>query len=186
MLYHDAVRAPAEIEHALAAQYAELDDLLARSDVLSLHVPLLASTVRLVDARRLELMKQSAYLVNVARGEVVEEHALVDALRCGRLRGAALDVFESEPLPPGHALTELDNVILTPHAAGTVMEARVRLMKHTAANVGRVVRGEPPIDVVNGAGERWRASISRATRKRRRSSAGLRTSVEMQCLASEE
>jgi phosphoglycerate dehydrogenase-like enzyme len=150
LLYHDALRAPREVEQSLSIAYAELDDLLARADVVSLHVPLVDSTRALLDAGRLAAMKPSAYLVNVARGEVVDERALIDALRDGRLRGAALDVFGTEPLPRGHPLTELENVILTPHAAGTVMEARIRLLKLTAANVTRVVRGELPIDVVNG------------------------------------
>jgi phosphoglycerate dehydrogenase-like enzyme len=150
LLYHDAVRAPGDVEEALGCRYVELDELLGASDIVSVHVPLVQSTKQLLDGERLGLMKPSAFLVNVARGEVIDEDALLDALCNGRLAGAALDVFETEPLPRAHAFTELDNVILTPHAAGTVMEARIRLMKLTAANVARVVRGEAPIDVVNG------------------------------------
>jgi phosphoglycerate dehydrogenase-like enzyme len=150
LLYHDAFRPGADVEESLGVTYAELDDLLARADVVSLHVPLLDTTRRLLGADRLAVLKQSAYLINVSRGEVIDEGALVEVLREGRIAGAALDVFETEPLPAGHPLTELDNVILTPHAAGTVMEARIRLMKLTAANIARVMHGEAPFDVVNG------------------------------------
>jgi phosphoglycerate dehydrogenase-like enzyme len=126
-----------------------LTDLLQVSDVVSLHVPLLPTTHHLLDADRLALMKASAYLINVARGEIVDEHALIEALRDRRIAGAALDVFEHEPVRPEHSLTRLDNVILTPHFAGTTIEARARVMKLTAANIQRVVRGEAPIDIVN-------------------------------------
>jgi phosphoglycerate dehydrogenase-like enzyme len=94
---------------------AELDQLLAQSDVVSIHATLAPQTRGLIDARRLALMKRSAYLINTARGPIVDEPALVDALRAGRIAGAGLDVFDREPLPPGHALARLPNVVLTPH-----------------------------------------------------------------------
>jgi phosphoglycerate dehydrogenase-like enzyme len=97
------------------AERRELDDLLAQSDVVSIHVSLAASSRNLIDARRLALMKPSAYLVNTARGPIVNEAALVDALAQRRIAGAGLDVFDQEPLPPGHSLTTLDNVVLAPH-----------------------------------------------------------------------
>jgi phosphoglycerate dehydrogenase-like enzyme len=118
--------------------------------VVSVHVPLTATTRRLLDGGRIAMMKPSAYLVNVARGEVVDEPALLSALQAGGIRGAALDVFEQEPLPAGHPFAGLDNVILTPHSAGTAREAVIRVMKMTAANIQRVMRGETPIDLVNG------------------------------------
>jgi glyoxylate reductase len=150
VIYHDAFRAPEDVEASLGVTHVELDELLTRADVVSLHVPLAESTTGLLSADRLGLMKKSAYLVNVSRGEVIDEAALVDALANGRLRGAALDVFAEEPLPAGHPLAELDNVILTPHTAGTVVEARIRVMKAVAANVGRLIKGEPLVDIVNG------------------------------------
>jgi len=150
VLYFDAFRPSAEEEAALGVEYAELDDLLARADIVSLHVPLLPDTRHLIDARRLGLMKPDAGLVNVARGGIVDEAALLETLRAGKLRGAALDVFEQEPLPAGHPFTELDNVILSPHTAGTVVEAQVRILKKTKANLNRVLAGEPLVDVVNG------------------------------------
>jgi phosphoglycerate dehydrogenase-like enzyme len=97
------------------AQRRDLDDLLASSDVVSIHVSLADSSRNLIDARRLALMKRSAYLVNTARGPIVNEAALVDALAQRRIAGAGLDVFDREPLPAGHALTKLDNVVLAPH-----------------------------------------------------------------------
>jgi len=150
ILYHDAFRPSPGDEAALGVEYAELDDLLARADIVSLHVPLLPDTRHLIDARRLALLKPDACLVNVARGGVVDEAALLEVLREGRLRGAALDVFEQEPLPAGHPFTELDNVILSPHTAGTVVEAQVRILKKTKANLNRVLAGEALVDVVNG------------------------------------
>lgn len=93
----------------------ELDDLLRRADVVSVHATLAQETRDLLDARRLRLMKPTAYLINTARGPIVNEVALIQALSDGSIAGAALDVFECEPLPAGHALTRLPNVILTPH-----------------------------------------------------------------------
>ena len=93
----------------------ELDDLVGEADVVTIHVSLSASSRGLVDARRIALMKPTAFLINTARGPVVDEAALFDALAAGRIAGAGLDVFDREPLPPGHPLTTLGNVVLTPH-----------------------------------------------------------------------
>jgi phosphoglycerate dehydrogenase-like enzyme len=100
---------------AAGAEPCELDDLLRDSDVVSVHATLAPETRGLLDARRLGLMKETAILVNTARGPIVAETALVAALAKRRIAGAALDVFDSEPLPAGHPLTALPNVILTPH-----------------------------------------------------------------------
>jgi (S)-sulfolactate dehydrogenase len=104
-----------------------LDALLAQSDVLTLHVPLLPATRNLVDAARLAAMKPGAILVNTARGGVVDEAAVAAALRSGRLGGAALDVFEKEPLPAGSPLAGCPNLILTPHIAGLTAESNERV-----------------------------------------------------------
>lgn len=104
------------------AEALELDDLLTRSDIVSLHIVLSEVTHHLIDARRIALMKRGAILVNTSRGPLVDEEALVGALRDERIAGAALDVFETEPLAAGHPLTKLDNVILSPHAGGFVEE----------------------------------------------------------------
>ncbi len=97
------------------AERRELDDLLGEADVVTMHVSLSPSSRGLLDARRIALMKPTAFLVNTARGPIVDEVALVDALKAGRLAGAGLDVFDQEPLPAGHPLTTLSNVVLTPH-----------------------------------------------------------------------
>jgi phosphoglycerate dehydrogenase-like enzyme len=105
-----------------AAEAVELDELLERSDVVSLHLVLSEITHHLIDARRIALMKPGAILVNTSRGPLIDEAALVEALRGRRIAGAALDVFETEPLPAGHPLTERENVVLSPHAGGFVEE----------------------------------------------------------------
>jgi phosphoglycerate dehydrogenase-like enzyme len=100
---------------AVGAEHVDLDALLGESDVVSIHATLAAETRGLIDARRLALMKPAAILVNTARGPIVDERALVAALAQRRIAGAGLDVFDAEPLPPGHPLTTLRNVVLTPH-----------------------------------------------------------------------
>jgi phosphoglycerate dehydrogenase-like enzyme len=100
---------------AAGAERYELDELLAAADVISVHVSLTSSSRGLIDSRRLSLLKPTAYLINTARGPIVDEPALVAALAQGRIAGAGLDVFDVEPLPAGHPLTKLDNVVLSPH-----------------------------------------------------------------------
>ena len=150
LVYTDVVRLDAEAEQELGLDCLELEELLAAADIVSLHVPLTPETERMVNADRLELMKGSALLVNVARGEVVYTDALIAALRTGTIAGAALDVVDPEPLPVGHPLAELDNAVLTPHGAGTAIDARRRIMDLAGENIRRVMRGEPPVSVVNG------------------------------------
>ena len=132
------------------ATYAELDDLFATSDVVVLVIALSAQTRHLVDARRLDLMKADALLVNGARGDVVDEAALAHALREGRLGGAALDVFQTEPLPVGSPLRDLPGVLLSPHMAGSSGQAAGRIVNQARANLLRAMSGEPVVDVVNG------------------------------------
>jgi (S)-sulfolactate dehydrogenase len=113
----------------------ELDRLLAESDVVTLHMPLTAETRNLLDARRLGLMKAGAVLVNTARGGIVDESALAAALRAGRLAGAALDVFDAEPLPAGSPLAGCPNLVLTPHIAGLSRESNERVSGMIAERV---------------------------------------------------
>jgi phosphoglycerate dehydrogenase-like enzyme len=115
------------------AERRELDELLAQSDVVSIHVPLTTATRGLIDARRMALMKPTAYLVNTARGAVVDELALVEALRRQQIAGAALDVFATEPLPPHHPLTALPNVVLTPHIGWPTDEGYERFAEAACA-----------------------------------------------------
>jgi (S)-sulfolactate dehydrogenase len=114
-----------------------LDGLLREADVVTLHVPLTASTRRLMDVARIGMMKPGAVLINTARGAIVDEAALADALREGRLGGAALDVFEHEPLPAGSALSAAPNLILTPHIAGVTKESNERV----SAMIAELVAG---------------------------------------------
>ncbi|WP_430334510.1 2-hydroxyacid dehydrogenase [Rhodococcus sp. ACT016] len=127
-----------------SARYLALDDLLAVSDVLVLAVPLTAATRGLVGERELARLPEGAIVVNVARGPVVETTALTAALRTGWLGGAALDVFDDEPLAPDSDLLRLDRVLLSPHVAGGSATARERIYAMTARNVGRVCNGREP------------------------------------------
>ncbi len=125
-----------------------LDDLLSRADFVSLHVPLTPITLNMIGARELDLMKESAYLINCARGRVVDEEALYEACRHGRIAGAALDVFATEPLTHS-GLLELDNVIVTPHLGGTTHEALRASALEVAEQVRAVLLGEHPRHIVN-------------------------------------
>jgi D-3-phosphoglycerate dehydrogenase len=131
------------------AEYVELDELLSTSDVVVLVIALSEQTRHLVDARRLGLLKPGAVLVNGGRGGLVDEPALVDALRSGTLTAAALDVFAVEPLPADSPLRELP-VLLSPHMAGSSGQAAMRIVEQTTANLRRALDGEPLVDVVNG------------------------------------
>jgi phosphoglycerate dehydrogenase-like enzyme len=122
-----------------------LDELLQQSDYVSLHVPLNARTRHLLDRERLASMKPSAVLVNVARGALVDEEALVDALREGRLRGAGLDVFSQEPLPPDSPFLALDGVIATPHVAGVTRGTSRRRAQVCVENIERIEQGLDPL-----------------------------------------
>lgn len=133
----------------VAARYAELDDLVSGSDVLILVVALTPQTHGLLDARRLSLLPAGSLLVNAARGAVVDEVALVEALRSGPLAAAALDVFVTEPLPADSPLRDLP-VLLSPHAAGSTEQSSRRIRAASVANLRRVLAGEPVVDVVNG------------------------------------
>jgi len=126
-----------------------LDELLPDTDVLVLTVPHTPLTHRLLDARRLALLKPGAILVNVARGDVVDEAALVEALRSGRLRGAALDVFEQEPLPAESPLWDLPNVFVSPHSASTVGAENGRIVELFRDNLRRYLEGRPLRNVLD-------------------------------------
>ncbi|WP_432487707.1 C-terminal binding protein [Kineococcus sp. SYSU DK018] len=126
-----------------------LDDLLTRAHVVSLHLPLTDSTHHLIGAGELARMRPDAVVVNTSRGGVLDTTALVDALRSGRLHGAGLDVFEEEPLPPGHPLTTLDSAVLTPHLAWYSEESYGELKRRTVQNVVDVCAGRRPANVLN-------------------------------------
>ena len=127
----------------------DLDSLLRESDIVCLHVPLDVGTAGLIDAGALAKMKPGSYLVNAARGPIVDEIALIESLRSGHLAGAALDVFELEPLPTDSPLRSMESVVLAPHRAGATIEAEVRLTEMVSENLLRVLDGLPPLNVVN-------------------------------------
>lgn len=127
---------------------AELDDLLKKADFLAITCPLTEETRRLIDARRMGLMKRTAVLVNCARGAIIDQAALVEALKARRIAVAGLDVFDPEPPGKDNPLYHLDNVILTPHSAATTPDAMRRLRRQAAESVIRVFRGERPANAV--------------------------------------
>jgi D-3-phosphoglycerate dehydrogenase len=145
----------ADIAGDIGVTLADLDAVLHFSDYVSLHVPLTAQTRGLIDAEHLLRMKPSAVLINTARGALIDEAALVEALRARRIRGAALDVFEginvfAEPgPPPAHPLYQLDNVILTPHCAGSSVESSFDSKQRGARNAALVLAGRQPLSIVN-------------------------------------
>lgn len=147
VVYND-VKPNADFEKAYDGQYVKkLDDLLKTSDVVSIHVPLLPSTKHLIDAKRLSLMKKTAILINTSRGPVVDEIALVAALRQKQIAGAGLDVYEFEPkFAPG--LLKLPNAVLTPHTASATIETREAMSKLAAENIIAVLSGKPPLTPV--------------------------------------
>ena len=148
IVYSDARQAPAEVEQELGARRVELDELLRTADVVSIHAPLMDETRHLINADTLALMKESAYLVNSARGPIVDEAALVDALASGKIAGAGLDVYENEPeTHPG--LVELDNVVLLPHLGSATIETRTAMGVLAAENAVLALRGERPKTPVN-------------------------------------
>jgi phosphoglycerate dehydrogenase-like enzyme len=126
-----------------------LETLLRKSDVLSIHTPLTEETLHLIGEKQLRLMKSTAYLVNTARGPVVEQKALTRALQEGWIAGAGLDVLEREPPDPQDPILRLDNVVLTPHYASYTEEAYVEVREKAARQVVQVLRGEIPTFLVN-------------------------------------
>lgn len=127
----------------------QLPRLLKESDFVVLSLPSTAQTTRVIGAGELVLMRRSAFLINVSRGQAVDEEALVDAVREGRIAGAALDVFAAEPLPPQSLLWKLPNVIITPHYAGSSVHTWDRLAALLRKNIRRMLAGKPPLNRVN-------------------------------------
>ncbi|MCA9157054.1 MAG: D-glycerate dehydrogenase [Planctomycetales bacterium] len=132
-----------ELDSRWGARHVELPELLATSDFVSLHVPLTPETHHLIDARALSLMKPTSVLINTARGEVVEQDALVEALRGGRLFGAGLDVCTPEPLPLDSPLLRLDNCLILPHIGSATVDARNAMAERAANNLLAGIHGKP-------------------------------------------
>ena len=148
VLYNDAVRAPADVEKELNAEFVDRDRLFCESDFISLHVPLLPDTRHLISKDNLEKMKRTAFLVNTSRGPVVDEAALAEALENKKIAGAALDVFEHEPKVHPALLTRKD-VILTPHMASASLDTRTKMAVMAANNVVALFEGRRPPNALN-------------------------------------
>ena len=147
VIYYDVIRNEL-LEKEYGARFVStLEELLHTADVVSLHVPLLPSTKHLINKERLALMKKTAYLVNTSRGPVIDENALVDALRSGVIAGAGLDVFEFEP-NTAKGLTRIENVVLTPHIAAGTEIARQEMARLAVSNLIAFFDGKTPPDVV--------------------------------------
>ena len=153
IVYHNRRAAP-EVEATLGATLLPLDDLLARADFVCVVLPLTPETSRFIGAREFGLMKPSAFFINGSRGRVVDEAALVEALRVGRIRGAGLDVFEHEPLPADSPLLAMKNVVCLPHIGSATHETRYAMAKCAVDNLVAGLRGERPAYLVNEAA--WR------------------------------
>src|SRR5271166_2652656 len=147
VIYSDAVRAPEDVEKSVNAEFRDMNALLAESDFISLHVPLLPDTRGLFDGPKFYRMKPTAFLINTARGPVVDEAALVAALEAGKIAGAALDVYENEPfIHPG---LKRPNVVLAPHLASASLETRTKMAVMAANNVVALFRGQRPPNLIN-------------------------------------
>ena len=125
-------------------KWLELNDLLRTCDIISLHIPSTPETRHIIGAEQIEQMKQGAYLINTARGKVIDEEALVKALQSGKIKAAAIDVFENEPLSTDSPLCGMDNVILTPHLGASNLEGMQRMAVQVAEGVLRVIQGLEP------------------------------------------
>lgn len=151
IVYHNRNRAAPEVERELGARRLPLEELLATARYVLLQLPLTPETTHLINAERLALMRRDAYLLNVSRGPVVDEAALVEALRSGRIAGAALDVYEFEPRV-SEGLKSLDNAVLTSHIASADVETRHEMVRLAARNMKAVLDGEAPPNPVNRVG----------------------------------
>jgi glyoxylate reductase len=140
---------PIEREDQLAVEYRSLDDLLKESDFVSIHLPLGKETFHLINEQKLKLMKSTSYLINTARGPIVDEKALIKALREKWIAGAALDVFEKEPISRSNRLLKMRNVVLVPHIGSASKETRKKMAEVAAVNLLNVLNGKKPIYIVN-------------------------------------
>jgi glyoxylate reductase len=154
VVYTDAVRAPEAVEKELKAEFRDMNTLLAESDFVSVHVPLLPETRGLFDAPKFYRMKPTAFLINTSRGPVVDEAALVAALEAGKIAGAGLDVYENEPFI--HSGLKRANVVLAPHLASASRETRTKMACMAAQNVVALFAGQRPANMLNP--EVWKTS----------------------------
>jgi len=148
VLYHDVIRRP-DLEKEYGIQFTDMDTLLREADFVTINVPLTKETTHLIDENKLKRMKKTAYLINNARGPIVDEKALYKALKEGWIAGAALDVFEQEPTPTENPLLKLDNVVAAPHISSASYETRSRMAEMVAENLVAFFERRPPPNLVN-------------------------------------
>ena len=148
IVYSDVMRSDKAIEEELGATYVSFEELLSTSDFITVHCPYTPVSHHLFDKKAFGMMKPSAYFFNVARGKIMDEAALVDALKGNRIKGAGIDVFENEPYI-SEELFEMDNVVITPHVGSFVEEVRANMALEALTGISAVFRGEIPYNVVN-------------------------------------
>lgn len=148
--YYSRTRADHVTEKHYEVEYVDYETLLASSDILSVHIPSNAQTFHQIDSRAIARMKQGAVLINTARGEVLDEQALIAALRSGHLSGAGLDTFEGEPPAADNSLLHMDQVVATPHSGGAVFDNVANIVSHAFRNIEKFTAGEPlsPEDLI--------------------------------------
>ncbi|PKN69957.1 MAG: hydroxyacid dehydrogenase [Deltaproteobacteria bacterium HGW-Deltaproteobacteria-12] len=151
ILYFDTYRQVMSVEQDLGVEYAEMNTILGQADIISLHAPLTDATSNMINEGSLNSMKQGAYLINVARAELVDEKALAEAIKKGKIAGAGIDVFSEEPVSMNNPLlgVESEKLLLSPHVAGVTDEASMRIINMATANIARVLKGESPESLVN-------------------------------------
>jgi phosphoglycerate dehydrogenase-like enzyme len=155
LTYYDVHRLTPELEGSLELTYRSLDEVIAQSDVITIHTPLTPETTNLINAERIAKMKPNVIIINVSRGAIIDEAALAKALAEKRVQAAGLDVFSEEPIAQGNHLLNAPNTILTPHIAGVTSESLARAIDMTVDNVVSVLRGQEPINIVNGVKPRF-------------------------------
>ncbi len=151
IIYYDSYRPGLSVEQELGVEYTEMTNILSQSDIISLHAPLTDVTRNMINEDALNSMKPGAYLINVARAELVDEKALAEAIRRVKIAGAGIDVFSEEPVTMNNPLlaVESEKLLLSPHVAGVTDEAARRIINMATANIARVLKGEKPESLVN-------------------------------------
>ena len=151
IIYYDTYRPSLSVEQELGVEYADLATILRQSNIISLHVPLTDATRNMINKHVLDSMKQGAYIINVARAELVDEKALADAIMNGKLAGAGIDVFSEEPINLDNPLlgVKSEKLLFSPHTAGVTDEAAGRIINMATVNIARVLKGEKPESLVN-------------------------------------
>lgn len=148
IIYYDVIRRE-NLEEKLGITFKSLEEVLSEANFVTIHVPLTKETYHMIGQRELSMMKETSYLVNTSRGPVINEEALYTALKEGVIMGAAMDVFEKEPIDPDSPLLGLENAVLTPHIASASVETRTKMAIVAANNLVSVLRGEEPPNLVN-------------------------------------